>query len=379
MIELQKLLRENSSYWLDKLTQDPYNLKIIEKDNLVIFKYNQISSDMSLQVVQESRGIILEKDTWNIVCHPYHKFFNLGEPNAVDIDWDTAKAYEKIDGSLIKLYRYNDAWKTATNGTIDAQDAKLQMPITVEDIYGKRVIEDYFDLFVYTLGVMFGYDNVFEMFLYMDEKSTHLFELATPANKVVVPHKEYKLYYLSSKVNKTGEEYFNPDLMERFPTPSSYTFSSSKEILQAVENFPYDDEGYVVVDKNWNRLKVKSPAYLAIHHMKGEGAITEKKMLSLILANEGDEFLTYFPEFETMYTNLKNKLADLKLRMEFDAIALREMNRGQRSRKEIAIWANEKCILPAYIFQLLDKKVENVTDFIYSQRVEKLLEYMEKL
>jgi hypothetical protein len=30
------------------------------------------------------------------------------------------------------------------------------------------------------------------------------------------------------------------------------------------------DEGYVIVDANFNRVKVKKPAYVAVHHLKGK-------------------------------------------------------------------------------------------------------------
>ena len=44
--------------------------------NLVLLKYSQIASDMSLPIVQECRGIILdESDDWRVVSRAYDKFF----------------------------------------------------------------------------------------------------------------------------------------------------------------------------------------------------------------------------------------------------------------------------------------------------------------
>ena len=78
--------------------------------NLVLFKYSQIASDMSLPIVQESRGVILdEADGWRVVSRAYDKFFNYGEPNAAEIDWTTAVVQEKVDGCFEARTRL-DTW-----------------------------------------------------------------------------------------------------------------------------------------------------------------------------------------------------------------------------------------------------------------------------
>jgi hypothetical protein len=69
----------------------------------------------------------------------------------------------------------------------------------------------------------------------------------------------------------------------------------------------YCIEGFIVRDVNWNRLKIKSPQYVALSHLslKDKKGINGKYMLSIIRTNEGDEFLSYFPEHSTLYKLLK--------------------------------------------------------------------------
>src|SRR5580700_2263331 len=75
--------------------------------NLVQFKYDQIASDMSLPLVQQCRGIILDANReWAVAARPFDKFFNAEEPRAAAIDWLRAKLLEKLDGSLCILYHY---------------------------------------------------------------------------------------------------------------------------------------------------------------------------------------------------------------------------------------------------------------------------------
>jgi len=71
---------------------------------------------MEFPIVRECRGIILDsKNGWQVVAFPYKKFFNHGEPFASEIDWTTAKIFEKIDGSLASVYWYDQKWHVASS------------------------------------------------------------------------------------------------------------------------------------------------------------------------------------------------------------------------------------------------------------------------
>ena len=54
---------------------------------------------------------------WQCVARPFDKFFNHGEDLAADVDWDTAVAYEKLDGTLVFLYEYDGEWLVGSTGT----------------------------------------------------------------------------------------------------------------------------------------------------------------------------------------------------------------------------------------------------------------------
>jgi hypothetical protein len=75
-----------------------FKLKTRVYDKKILLKYDQIESSMGFSEVQDCRGLILEKDTWNIMCLSFRKFFNNSEGHAASIDWDTAHVLEKLDG-----------------------------------------------------------------------------------------------------------------------------------------------------------------------------------------------------------------------------------------------------------------------------------------
>lgn len=101
---VQDFIEQHPNDWEKLLIEKPYSLIIthdrIYDKNLVMFKYSQVDSDMSIKLVQECRGLILDEDTKEIVSYPFNKFFNFGEPNAAKIDWASARIGQKIDGCV---------------------------------------------------------------------------------------------------------------------------------------------------------------------------------------------------------------------------------------------------------------------------------------
>ena len=75
MLEIQKFIAEHRSNWRELLTSPPYSLIIKKKDNLYLFQYMQGVSDYALPIVLEARGLILEDETFNVVCMGFTKFF----------------------------------------------------------------------------------------------------------------------------------------------------------------------------------------------------------------------------------------------------------------------------------------------------------------
>ena len=88
-LEVQKFLRSNHTLY--DLT-DELGILVTEHPNpnvpLVSLKYSQINSPKHNEIVKECRGLVLEKDTWNVVAKPFKRFFNLGEDINAEGEFD---------------------------------------------------------------------------------------------------------------------------------------------------------------------------------------------------------------------------------------------------------------------------------------------------
>lgn len=355
MLEIVKFIKTHKN-WRSILENKPYSLIIKEKDTLILFKYHQFDSDLSLKICQEARGLILEKEIWKVVRCAFFKFFNYGESNAAKINFNTMKVQGKIDGSLISLYYYY-GWQVATNGMIDAKDAELYFKT---DNY-----KTYFDLFLQA----WTFSNV--DLSNLNKNCTYTFELVSKYNRVVIPYDKTEIYHIGTRNNLTLEE-INIDI--GIQKPKLYNFSSIEDIITNANKLPYTQEGYVVIDSNFNRIKIKSPAYVAIHHLKGEGKVSKKRLLSIVRKNEREEFLNYFPEYKEDFEKIENQYLNYYQQIDNSLTVAKTFN--GLTRKEFAMWAKNQ-INPHFLFSWLDGKLKTVDEFLEKISDDKLIKLMD--
>ena len=281
-LELRDFILSHEN-WEELLTTDPYNLKISRDGDYIMFKYNQISSDFTIPLVREARGIIFRESDWGCVSHAFNKFGNWGENYCPNIDWNTASVQEKVDGSLIKFW-YDNGWHISTNGTIDAFKAELND--AKYPTFG-ALVED-------AMPISWGaWEET------ADPKCIYMFELVSPYNRVVIPYKETKLYFLGMRDMEDGREW-NPedsDMSYAFEMPKRYPLHSLEDVQRAANALPWDQEGYVVCDTNFNRVKIKSGAYIMAHYARNNGVVNTERLVQIILDGEQEEFLTYASDY----------------------------------------------------------------------------------
>lgn len=332
-----------------------------QHQNLVLLKYNQIDSPMSDPIVQECRGLILDQMfDWKIVAHPFHKFFNLGEPNAAKIDWPSANVYQKVDGSIATLYNYGFKWEMSSSGTPDGGGEVNGFGITFRELFWKTWHE---------LGMK--YPGTVE-----DEHFTFMFELTSPQNRIVVRQEKPNIVLLAVRNRITGEE-VNPHFFSgakyNWQIVKKYNFKSQEEVVATLSDMNgLENEGYVVCDRLYNRVKIKCPDYLRLHHLRGNGTPTPKKVLDVIRRGETDEILASFEEFRPFFN---------KVQVRYDAL-VDELNNAYGEIKEFTVQKDfaleaikHKC--SGALFQLRTGRITDVKQHLANMVLDNLADALE--
>jgi len=320
-------------------------------DNLVLLKYNQIESPLGVPVVQKCRGIILdEANDWRVVSYPYDKFFNQQEGHAAQIDWDTARVYEKLDGSIITLYWYDGEWRIASSGLPDASGEVMGTDTTFAGLFWKV-----WDKLGYTTD-------------HADKGCCYMFELMTPYNRIVVRHKTSNIVlHGCRRMSDLGE--LNPVVEAHhngWECVKIHPLQNWDEIIECAKTLdPMESEGYVVCDANYNRVKLKSPQYVAVAHMKD--GFTTRRMLEIVRTNENSEFLSYYPEYTELYYDIRTKFERMASYIEGYYEAIKDID----DRKEFALLAT-KTKYSGPMFALRHEKVNSIRSFISDMNIRNL-------
>ena len=304
-MQVIKYLKEHG---IEALTKE-FAIIVKKVDDLLVLNYNQIESPKTHPIVIECRSLILDTN-FNVVSRSFDRFFNYGEALNVqeDVDFSKARAFEKVDGSLIKIYNHKGVWYAATRGTAYAESHAGDGP-TFKELVLKSLNLDSEEEF----------QDVCES--YLDREWTYIHELTSFENRVVKAYEGYKLHYLSSRHNATGEygDWFEEASAEKIGARliNFWRFDSVESCVRTARELKNLDEGYVIYQDGKPMMKIKSPAYLAVHAIRGEG-LTPKRIAQLVLCNEQEEYLAYFPEdavhFDKYINAYTMMLADIEVK-----------------------------------------------------------------
>lgn len=266
-------------------------IKVKRAGGYILLDYCQINSPKLDPIVKECRGLILDEETLDVACRSFDRFFNYGEGDAQNLDFKGCKVVEKVDGSLIRVWhdRHQDKWVVSTRGTIFADSPVMGNDFTFHELFVRVLCQD---------SCVEASEDNFQYFCdtWFWEDETYIFELATPYNRVVTRYEKETIKLLGIRDNYEGNYIDISGDLYPFETPAQYDINSFEDAVMAAQCLGGLKEGFVVLDADlYPVCKIKSPAYVAVHHIRGEG-LNPKRISQLVWSGEADEYLTYFPE-----------------------------------------------------------------------------------
>ena len=223
-------------------------------------QYSQKWDDVTLMC----RGLVTD-DRGNVVAKPFNKFFNIEENRHTPTE--DFEVFEKMDGSLGIVFKYNGEVIYATRGSFTSDQAKWMAN------YGKEY--NFQDILV--------------------EGHTYLFEIIYPENRIVVNYGDQERLVLLGIINtETGEELSYDDII-MVPWDIVKKYDGIRDYSELKGKIDNNAEGFVVRFSNGDRMKIKGEEYLRLHKVMTNVSTTGVWEL---LSNGGDinEFLKDVPD-----------------------------------------------------------------------------------
>ena len=367
------LIRKNEN-WEEILAGEPYYIKVVRDGNYVLLKYNQLASDFTNEIVRECRGCVFwipenHREFTDVVCFPFEKFGNYGESYVPSIHWDSARVLEKIDGSLMKCWWHNGNWHISTNSTIDARKAGTR----VEGV-------SFYDVF---MGALEKNGNPHDFFSSLDQDYTYMFELVSLETRVTIEYPEAAIYYLGARNMLHFNEVNYPTTtidFKFFPfvkLPMRYPISTLEECIEAVNLMGANEEGFVVCDKFFNRMKIKSPEYLIASRIRNNNAITVKRVVEAMRAGYLDDFYAYAPDYRGFVDSILeayNRIAKACEMWYIDVFSYMRHNKNKKLHEVISNGVPKA--FQDYCYKRFNNQVKDAYEYLDNQTLGHLVDWV---
>ena len=345
---------------------------------LYMLSYDGILSDFNDEYVRLCRGCIVSiKDPNNpiMVVTPFTKFGNYGQSFCPEIDWSSALVEQKVDGILIKLFYYDNKWHWITNNGWNTNLPWKEM-IKIPSKY-KEMETDSCNTVQDLIDYCLIKNNATLSEFHPDY--TYMFELISPKMRILVDNPKTDLVYLGCRNIYTYDEYslnmakaIIPGI-KKFNTVKYFDLHNMDEVLQLCNSYKGDqDEGVVVVDKNFNRVKIKCEDYIRLKGYRRMFDTTDEQIWKGMREGTIDDALQVFPELKDKIEEIKQVAIEYKnLLKSYGEIGKKEFNRILSETNDIK---QTKCIYadlvkknyPVFYFALFEgvNKVPNYDRYL---------------
>ena len=276
----------------------------------IALSYDQLEAKNTDPIACECRGLVLEENTYNIVACPMFRFFNDGQVDLIPKDFDlkTAKFLEKMDGTLAIVYFYKDKWFIGTRSRCEADVNIDSLDITFSGLFDMAVREMWTKnqvAFINSHSLNQNIQTFMNSFYKKDILNyTFCFEITSPYNRIVCKYDNIELTLLAVKNNISLEEedpknWLTENIVKQYglKTPKEYEFNNTEHMIEFIRNSnPENTEGLVLVDAKFNRMKVKSPQYMAFNKMRDSLFTSIKGCIEVILLGKDDDIVGMMPD-----------------------------------------------------------------------------------
>lgn len=214
-----------------------------------------------------------------------------------------------VHNSLCIVYNYQDKWYIGTRSRCEADVNIDSLDITFSGLFDIAASEMWVkshSAFINSQSLEINIQRFMSCF-YMKGNAkdyTFCFEITSPYNRIVCKYNDISLTLLMVRNNITFQEEdpgtWLTDMVKTeygLKTPEEFHFNNISHMVEFIrDSNPEDTEGLVVIDKNFNRIKVKSPQYCAFNKMRDSLSTSIKGCVEVILLGKDDDVVGMMPD-----------------------------------------------------------------------------------
>ena len=241
-------------------------------------------------------GIILEKETNKVVALNYPIIQDIKNKDQLLylIEQNNTTVEYCEDGTIIRLYNYNNDWYTSTTKTINAITSYWSSSKSFDQLFWELFDKQYLEK--------------------LDKNSTYFFVLLHKENRIVVKHKTNSLVYISRMDNNNFDEddSFIFDDNSSIRKREFIDMDRFKNIIKT--DFPLsvsDKRGVIIKNKN-DIYKIDFESYNVIKEIRGNNPEIRIRYLELLKKPESCDLLEkLYKEYSVTFAFIKASVLKL--------------------------------------------------------------------
>lgn len=293
MSNLLQLIQLNNLKTFDELksfiSQPPYFIEVREDrpvSNLYLLFHTE-QSDINNNVVRECNGVILDKNTNQIVSYGLDRVFSIEELQQISnysaFNWDLASYNTCLDGTMLKVYYYNCKWNVSTSKCINSDKSRWSSTKSFLKLFQDCGID----------------------FSTLDKNNCYSYILQHPETRLVVPVTSPKCTLVNVRNMNTLQStpILNP--VPNLPPTDKFSF---------VKSLPYNHGSALVTFANNITVRVDSTEFERVRDLRGNTPDIRLKYLEYLSPQNKslkDDLEHYFSEYLPTFFSIDNDIVSL--------------------------------------------------------------------
>lgn len=292
-----------------------------EENGLELFCYIKCTNDDE-DIVKKCRGVVFNKDKIVMKAFPFtREYSSTDEDNVKSVfsqtDFTKCRFYNSVEGTLIRVFNFNDKWFVSTHRKLNAFKSKWASKESFGDIF-KRSLEEY----MMNGGYEKVFDGVTESFdkesikentiekvcSRLDKNNQYMFLVSnTPENRIVCTTKEVpELIHVGTF--KNGE--LDLDDYVGFNKGKEHHFGSVEEMISEVESIDYDEfQGIIAFLPNNEQVKILTPKYQELFKIRGNESSIKFRYLQVRMNKRlSNGLYSLYPKYSKDFDDYENIL-----------------------------------------------------------------------
>lgn len=294
-------------------------------DDLTIVNAIDPEFALSHPVARQLRGLVVNEKESTIVFRgfPYCEDIfenNTLRINGLNLNFGSIKCFKAHEGSLLRVFNYNDKWFVSTHRKLDAYKSKWSSPESFGQMFDAAI--EYAYETTPTLKNLIDTSNlpatstITQKFLStLNKDNTYMFLIRNSSyNRLVCKAPENPtIYHVGTYVNKNQLD-FKYDV--HIQKPEELSFSNVEELLVYVNSIdPYESQGVIIFDGNNTQYKIVNNTYTELFQLRNNEPSIKYRYLQLRKTNQKEKFIQLYSEMSKVFDGVENSIKRIASRI----------------------------------------------------------------